>query len=395
MNHEIRLRNNIKIYYFYKFFRQFVLWLPIWVLFFIENGLNMTQVLFLGALLSLVHQSFEIPSGIFADLYGRKYSLMVAAFLYFISALLFSFSHNFINFLVAEIFLGISFAFASGANQALAYDSLYELGEKKRFIKVESNAFFIHNFAFSIASILGGLIAVNSLRLSFKATIIPAFILILISFLFYEPKHHKQVGEKHYFKHFKEAFNYAYNHKKVFNLILFYGMNIGLLVLFFNLMQVYLKDLGFGIEVIGYLYAFFLMLAAIISKNTSKIENIIGEKKSLLIVPIITIISLLFLTFGKISGLIGILLLEANWGFLMPLTSSYINQHIPSKYRATIISMNGFFFGLLMIIFGPVIGRVMDLYSFKITFSIMLFLAFISLIVTFTLIKNGGDNYET
>jgi MFS family permease len=355
----------------------------------------MTQVLFLGAFLILIQQLFEVPSGIFADLYGRKYSLMIAAFFYFFSVLMFSFSYTFFNLLFAEFFLGVSFAFASGANQALAYDSLYDLGEKKRFIKVESNAFFIHGFALSISSIVGGLIAVNSLRMSFRATMIPAFILIFISFLFYEPRHHKKVGEKNYLKHFKEAFNYAYNHKKVFNLILFYGMNLTLIIIFFNLMQVYLKSLGFSIEMIGYLYALFLMIAAIISKQTSKIEKIIGEKKAILLIPIITIISLLFLIFGKMSGLIGVMLLEANWGFFMPLSSSYINHHIPSKYRATIISMNGFFFGISIIIFGPLFGKIMDLYSFKTTFIIMIFLALISLIITFTLIKNGGENYET
>ena len=62
-----------------RFFDAFLL------LFFLESGISYTQIGALYALKEIVINISEIPSGLLADTYGRKKSLIVAFLLYIIS----------------------------------------------------------------------------------------------------------------------------------------------------------------------------------------------------------------------------------------------------------------------------------------------------------------------
>jgi len=387
------LERNIKLYYMNRFFRQFVLFLPVWALFFQEVGLSLAQITIAATLMHVTIQSLEVPSGIFADLYGRKKSVFLSALFFILALLAYSFAYDFIHLLLGEILMGISFAFSSGAIQAMVYDSLYDLDKKKDFKKVESHSFFISGISHSIASIIGGFIAVYSLRLTFFYTLIPGLLLFLTNILFYEPEHHKSVGDKDYLKHHKEAWNFTKKHKKVLFLMFYNASYMILTLAFFILLQPYMIKVGFQLKFFGYLYAFFLFISALGSKFMNPIEEFLGEKKSMLLIPISTIIGILIVFFSKslLLSIIGISLFELNWGFLNPLISSYMNEHLPTKYRATIISFNGFIIGIGSLTFIPLMGRLGDI-SLDYSFLLILLLGIIGFIFALRLGGKNGQN---
>ncbi|RME62044.1 MAG: MFS transporter, partial [Candidatus Dadabacteria bacterium] len=53
--------------------------MPVIVLFFKENGLSMKDVFILQALFSVAVVIFEIPSGYFSDVVGRRTTLIVGS----------------------------------------------------------------------------------------------------------------------------------------------------------------------------------------------------------------------------------------------------------------------------------------------------------------------------
>ena len=83
----------------------FMVIMPIIVLFFQDNGLNLFQIFTLQASYSLSLSLMEIPSGYAADIIGRKKTLILGCILAFIGFSLFSISYDFWWFLVAEILL--------------------------------------------------------------------------------------------------------------------------------------------------------------------------------------------------------------------------------------------------------------------------------------------------
>ncbi len=70
------------------------LFFPIWILHMSNNKISLFFIGILGTVLETVRFITEIPLGAFADKYGRKVSLFLSAFLYFIAFFLFSFGNT-------------------------------------------------------------------------------------------------------------------------------------------------------------------------------------------------------------------------------------------------------------------------------------------------------------
>lgn len=101
-----------------RFFDAFLL------LYFIEIGMDFTQVGILYAARELVINLAEIPSGVVADSFGRRRSLLLAFGLYVISFVLFYYSTNFHLLLAAMIMMGMGDAFRSGTHKGMIMDYL-------------------------------------------------------------------------------------------------------------------------------------------------------------------------------------------------------------------------------------------------------------------------------
>ncbi|MDO8628341.1 MAG: MFS transporter, partial [Nanoarchaeota archaeon] len=110
--------------YLVEFFAGFYFPRAIVLLFLVGRGLSLAEI---GLTVSVIYGFnllFEYPTGIFADRFGRKKSLMIALCLYAVASLVYGSSFSLVGMLVASAVQGIAWAFQSGAREALVYDSL-------------------------------------------------------------------------------------------------------------------------------------------------------------------------------------------------------------------------------------------------------------------------------
>ncbi|MEZ5357990.1 MAG: MFS transporter [Candidatus Zixiibacteriota bacterium] len=98
--------------------------LPVYVLYFRYFGINLLQIALLAAVFEASVLVFEIPTGLFADRFGRKVSVIIGFFIFAVSGAIFIFYRDFTGFLIGEILFGLGEAFISGAAEALAVDSI-------------------------------------------------------------------------------------------------------------------------------------------------------------------------------------------------------------------------------------------------------------------------------
>ncbi|MEL7530303.1 MAG: MFS transporter [Bacteroidota bacterium] len=105
-----------------RFFDAFLL------LFFLENGVSYTQIGLLYSVREISINLLEIPSGLLADSWGRKYSLVLAFALYIFAFVVFYFSSNFYWLLAAIFLLGVGDAFRSGTHKGMIMDYLSAKG---------------------------------------------------------------------------------------------------------------------------------------------------------------------------------------------------------------------------------------------------------------------------
>lgn len=82
----------------------------------------------------------EIPTGVIADRFGRKTSIILGSIVLSIAALIYGSIPNFYNFLLGEFLFAIGVALISGADKAILYDSLKENNQEHLSVKIFSKA---------------------------------------------------------------------------------------------------------------------------------------------------------------------------------------------------------------------------------------------------------------
>ncbi|OAD20923.1 major facilitator superfamily MFS_1, partial [Candidatus Thiomargarita nelsonii] len=100
-------QRNLSLIKWNGFFAGFRIFLPLQYLFFQNNGLSYTQISVLIAAYSFGVLIFEVPSGVFADHFGRKKTLALAGALLALSYVLFGSSTTFIPLILASILYGM------------------------------------------------------------------------------------------------------------------------------------------------------------------------------------------------------------------------------------------------------------------------------------------------
>jgi MFS family permease len=99
------------------------------------RGLNLLEVSSIWSIILCTIFLAEVPTGVLADKVGRKWSVVMALLLQTIGEFLYFFASNYFTFVLIAILAGVGYAFLSGANEALVYDSLPEKDRKNEMKK--------------------------------------------------------------------------------------------------------------------------------------------------------------------------------------------------------------------------------------------------------------------
>lgn len=98
-------------------------------------GLNPLQLVLVGTLLESVCFLFEVPTGIVADIYSRKISVIIGIFLMGLGFIIEGTFPVFSAVLAAQVIWGIGATFVSGAREAWIADEVGESEAGKAFIR--------------------------------------------------------------------------------------------------------------------------------------------------------------------------------------------------------------------------------------------------------------------
>jgi len=363
-NLEMRgLKSNIWKLYLFKIFFGFFVSLPIIVLFWKNNGLSMFQVMMLQSLFSVAVIVLEVPSGYFADRFGRKKTLVTSSIFATLGIATYSIGTGFLTFLIAEIVWAVGVSLVSGADSAMFYDTLVEIGEESSYKERWGLASSLNMVSAAVAAILGGFIAEYSLRWTFFVQVVFMAGMIPTALALKEPKHHKEVVEEET-KTIKAVMEDVWNFKKLRYLVLYGAFIYAGLQVAFWMYQPYFELTGLDIAAFGWAYAAFNLVSAGSSKYGYQIEEKLGKVKSLILMPILIVTSLLLMSNVLAVFSFGFIFLQQFVrGFEKPLISDYINEIISSENRSTVLSTKSLLGRILQAASLPVFGLIIDFYS--------------------------------
>ena len=329
-----------------------------YVTFMIERGLNLLEAQLSNALFFLSVFIFEIPTGVFADRFKKKYSTMIGCLvtaigLYFIGA-----SGSLPQFILGEVIVALGIAFLSGAGDAWFVNESKLLGynyEHNR-TRIMKHVCQLRIFAGVLAGFFGSIMAEFNSQLPW---VISSGLFICIFCIALSMKEdwtrispHKTTSKML----FLESCKIVRGKPELIFIIQVSGL-FSLGIMSMNMLwQPFLNRASEGYLFLG--YAWLIMGAANLfgASITSKIGGLMkGEERSLL-----CMIGLIGVSIGAVvvsPHVIGVVILmgyQVFRGVYGVIHSSYVQGHVADEYRATMgstvsaVNTLGGFFGLII-----------------------------------------------
>lgn len=361
--YETSLRENIgKLFILYAV-RGALIHVGVLVLFLQSQGLSLQQILMLQATWSVIQVTLEIPSGYLSDAWGRKNTALTGAICKFLGALTYCLSTTFPGFLLAICFLALGSTLYSGTMEALTYDTLLELGEEKRYRYIAGRQGVFQFGTEAIGSIIGGLLALISLRAPLFGTLAFFSIAPITAATLTEPKRHKS-EEKAHMKAMWKIFQSTMQQRALRTILLLNSILITMAFTLYWFTQPYQHLVGLPIVLFGVTHALIVACHAVASSYAHRMEQLIDNRIFLILIAVTIIVS--FFILGTVSSLFAIVcffLVRFAWGCTFPLISDLINRMTRSDVRATVLSLRAFGFRFLFAITSPFLGSIADLYS--------------------------------
>jgi len=369
---------------------------PFLALFYIASKVSLEQFAIIMGVFSLSTLLFEIPTGVLADLFGKKNTLLLSRFMFIIEIVLIAFYNGFWVFLIAKVISGIGVSLSSGTNQAFLFDTLKRLKRQNEHKKISGMLSFITYVSMAFVFIVGALL----FTIDPKLPAIASLPLILLGFLLtlflkepYKPK--KRINLRNYLIHLNEGITYFFRHKYLkylASLTLLVGTAISIML---SLSSVYFEKILIPVGFIGILSFVGAMLSAFSAKKAHKFEEILGEKKSFLFIQVfITLSILLMALIIPYYGIIFFLIIPLTQGFYEVVLGDYVNRHISTSHRATMLSINNMFDNIGIFILFPIIGYLIKFYSLSfsyLTFGIFLVPCFILSFLYYLSLKRSSQ----
>jgi len=333
---------------------------PILAILFLDLGLSLSQFVTLNAIWAVTILLAEVPSGALADLIGRRKLLIAAAGLMMLEMIVLLLAPKdaglwlFGFCAVNRILSGLAEAAASGADEALAYDSLEHPEE---WDEVLETVMRLRSGAMVVAMIVGALVYDASViglsqdvahRLPIILCLAQAAAAFTISLKFHE------VSEGESEAGFAEVFSQTWNAAKwvlttrVAILIVAGGLLIdGVVRNFATINSEYYRL----VEIPTFTFGFIAAGTALIGMATPRLSKHLVRNFSPLVNFILlagwTFLCLILLgkawTYWGAIPAIGVMVGMSHLGFMM---SRYLHQLASSGQRATVLSVKGLLFNI-------------------------------------------------
>ena len=361
------MKNNVRKFYIAGFCWQFSLILAVSLLYYRQLGLSYTQIGLLWIAMGAASILVEIPTGVFCDFFGRKItvtlgSLLTAAALWIIGT-----ADGFWAALAGCALWGTAGAFMSGAVDALLYDSLQQTGKQADYLKVRSRLSALQAVSMMSASILGAYLYQLDTRWPWFGFAVAQMLAAGCVLLMQEPRTPPQTSSRP-LHHLISACSFAWGMPAVRWLMLFASAVSLPAFAFMNLArQPYLVEIGYAVVDLGVVFALVAGISGFGGALSAKVERALGEAKSLLLIlagPLV-----LYVSAGLArdrSGLVAVVLLYCLFGFQDAVISAYLNRHIESANRATVLSLQSFSVKTAQIGFIALGGAIIDSFSISV-----------------------------
>jgi len=370
MNNKQYFQRNIRLLYVLSFLNYLWFWLAIWVFYYLlftnYAGVGMIET---AMIISMV--VFEVPSGVLADLLGKKKVLILAFLAVAISEFVMSGALNFWMLIISASIGSLGTTMISGTFEAITYDSLKEIGRERFYDKILAKQRSVGYIANALATVIGGYIYMHySHRLPFFLVGLVSLGSVMVALFLKEPKTHSKLDQhifswKAYWKQFKDGFQHLFSSVKLKSIVILL-LVAGVIPLFMYEMveDLILVNYGATAREVSIEIVLGLIASAILVHLSRFITRKLGSLKSFVGITLLYGITLLILSSVNLYGaILLIVFLEGIISINKVIRSKILNDQISSRYRATSLSTFNMLLSIPYIFMAAWLGYLFDGYG--------------------------------
>ncbi len=336
-------------------------------------GLTPVQLILVGTTLEISAFVFEVPTGIVADVYSRRLSIIIGYVLMGIGFLIEGFFPAFLPILLAQVVWGLGYTFTSGATQAWISDEAGEENANRLFLRARRIGLFAALLGMGLAALIGATSIAAPLRVGAVGVL---FIGIVLMFIMPETGFHPTPREdrttwQHMWHTFRQGVAAIRARPRLANIVfigLFYGIySEGFDRLWVkHLLDTFELPILFGNNEVAFFAALRVMSMLLTIPLVRWVEKRVDSSSPLSVgraVMVVTAaISLAILGFALSPSLLLALslylVISAARSIHSPLHTAWINHKLDSKVRATVHSMFGQVDAIGQMLGGPLVAVI-------------------------------------
>ncbi|HVN14516.1 MAG TPA: MFS transporter [Anaerolineales bacterium] len=341
-------------------------------------GLTPLQLVLVGTTLEASTFIFEIPTGIVADVYSRRLSIIIGYAVIGLGFLIEGFFPAFLPILLAQVIWGLGYTFTSGASQAWLTDEIGEDPANKLFLRAAKFGLFASIFGIALSAFIGSSNVVMPLRVGALGVM---SIALVLAFIMPEtgfrptPKEDRN-NWQHMVYTFNEGVKAVRARPRLISIVgigLFYGLySEGFDRLWVkHLLDHFQLPVLFGDNQVAFFAALRLagtlltILAVHFVERRVDTSSPLAIGRALWITTALISIAMIGFAFAPLLPLtLGLVLaIDVFRSVNGPLQTAWINQKLDSSVRATIHSMFGQVDAIGQVAGGPVVGLIARFFS--------------------------------
>lgn len=319
-----------------------------WVALLAARGFSLVEIGLAESVFHLTSFLFEIPSGMIADVFGRKRSMLLSQWAHLFSAICMMLSETIAGVYVSMIFLAMGYNFSSGSREALAYDSLKQAGYEEKYLEFSSADLIFYRIGNASAILCAGLALLIGYKKAYLVDIILILICLAVSCLMKEVETEELQFEgnlrERIVKCFKDSFYFLIHNGKSIRLMLWNAVWGAISILTVYFLQAKLPETGINDALLGPALFVISMGGAVGARFVLAVKQWNYWKLSALCIG------------GVIAGLLcgssNMILLMCLGGFVSNMcddllqvrTDAILNERFPSSQRATLVSVSSLCF---------------------------------------------------
>jgi len=343
-------------------------------------GLSALQLVLVGTTLEASAFIFEVPTGVVADVYSRRLSVIIGVILIGLGFIVEGSFPLFVPILMAQVLWGLGYTFTSGATQAWITDEIGEAAAGKAFLRSNQVGNLAALFGIGAGMLLGNLrINLPIVLGGGGMVLLGVFLTLCMPETGFKPAPNEERGSWGQMVHtFLEGLRMVRRRPALGTILgigLIYGLySEGLDRLWTkHMMDQFAPALAsFAQPVVwlGVMRAVGLLLSI---GGTELAQRRVNTENSRRVVQALQWITVLLIAGVFSFALAGTLLLAvlAYWlvyvtrNVIGPLYTAWVNQRLDSQVRATVISMSSQVDAIGQIAGGPVVGLIGSLVSVR------------------------------